>query len=164
MKNLLKITFMCALGIVMLQAKVTKKDVETIAKAISFVDGAPKGDVAVAVVVDGSKGKDTADEFIKLGKDNKLSGTVTAPGDLKSTSAKVVFIPADIDNFDAVFDAAKSKGLITLSNNDACVKAKKCAISVSTDPSVDIKTSKEACKATNVSFGAAFEMMLKQQD
>ena len=143
---------------------ITQKDVQTIAKAIGFIEGAPKGDIEVAVVVDGAAGKEAADQFITLGKEEKLTGKITSPAELSSTSAKVVYIPSGISNFDAIFSAATAKKLITISNSDACIKAKKCAVSVNTDPKVDITVSKSAASQTGVAFGSAFKMMIKEVD
>lgn len=145
-------------------AAITEKDVQTIAKAIGFIEGAPKGDIEVAVVVDGTAGKEGADQFVSLGKAEKLTGKIISPAELSSTSAKVVFIPSGISNFDAIFSAATSKKLITISNSDACIKAKKCAVAVNTDPKVDITVSKSAASQTGVTFGSAFKMMTKEVD
>ncbi|HEU5046815.1 MAG TPA: hypothetical protein VFT64_03135 [Rickettsiales bacterium] len=145
------------------QAAVTDKDMKVVAKAISFVENGPKGTVDVAVVTDGGASKADADAAVSQAAGAGLTATIVAPAALSGTAAKVVFIPAGMNgSFDAIFSAASAKKLITISNSGDCTAAQKCAISVKSEPAVDITVSKAASAATGVSFGSAFSMMIKE--
>ena len=145
------------------QAAVTDKDMKVVAKAISFVEGGPKGTVDIAVVTDGGASKADADAAVSQAAGAGLTATIVAPSALASTSAKAIFIPAGMNgSFDAILSAASAKKLITVSNSGDCTAAQRCAISIVSDPKVDITVSKAASAATGVAFGSAFSMMIKE--
>jgi hypothetical protein len=148
-------------------AAVTEKDVKVVAKAIGFVEGGPKGAVDVAVVTDGGASKADADAFVALAGaitgDITLKPTIVAPGALASSNAKVAFIPAGLSgSYGDIAAASASKKIITVTTDPACVAAQKCAISIVSEPKVDITVSKAAASASGVAFGSAFSMMIKE--
>jgi hypothetical protein len=145
------------------QAAVTDKDIKVVTKAIGFIEGGPTSPVEMAVVTDGGSSKADADTAADLAGKAGMKASVIAPSAIGSTSAKVLFIPAGMNgSFDAILSAATAKKLVTISNVGDCTAAQKCAISIASDPKVDIVVSKSAAAATGVSFGSAFSMMIKE--
>lgn len=159
----LTVIFVAALAATNASAALTDKDVKVIAKAIGFVENGPKGAVDVAVVTDGGASKADADAFVaqaaSVTGDITLKPAIVAPGALAGSSARVAFIPAGMSGAAA---AAVSKKMITISNDSSCTATQKCAISIVSDPKVDITVSKSAAAASGVTFGSAFTMMIKE--
>jgi len=151
-------------------AAVTEKDVLVIARLVSLLDGAPKGRVEIAVLRDGPESIADADGFIAQIGSGKQVGDVTlvavpvSTSELAATNAKVILIPAGVEAsyFDVIFSAAQKKQILTISNSDACLVAKRCAIAIKTDPAVNINMSQSAAHATGVSFGSTMRMMVKE--
>jgi len=83
---------------------------------------------------------------------------------LASTKATIIFVPEGLDamQLDTVFSIAKVRKLAIISTSDHCLIVQKCAISITSNPAVDIKISVAAAAATGVSFGSTFRMMIKE--
>lgn len=151
-------------------AEITEKDVLVIGRIAGLMQDTPKDTVQVAVVEDDEGSSTDADEFIRLmGAGKKigsvtLSGIRTKPGDVATSGASVILIPASIDNanLDIIFELASRHKLATISTSENCLHRQRCALSIKTSPAVDIKLSQMAAKATGVSFGSNLRMMIKE--
>jgi hypothetical protein len=151
-------------------AEITEKDVLVLGRIAALVQGMPKGTIKVSVVADDAGSSADADVFINLVGEGKVVGDVTLvasrvkPGNIATSGASVILIPASVDdaNLDVIFDLASQHKLTTISTSDNCLNRQKCALSIKTSPAVDIRLSQSAAKATGVSFGSNLRMMIKE--
>ena len=152
------------------KAEITEKDVLVLGRIAALVQDIPKGTIKVGVVEDDADSSADADAFIKLVGEGKVVGNATLvasrvkPGDIAASGVSVILIPASVDdaNLDVIFNLASQHKLTTISTSDNCLNRQKCALSIKTNPAVDIKLSQSAAKATGVSFGSNLRMMIKE--
>lgn len=146
----------------------TKKDFETISKAIGFINGGPSGAVTMDVLYDPSNADSAAhaDEVVALtsggvGSKVKLSGNkVTSAG---AASSPVIFVTRGASSmYSAALSKAAASGGLTVSTDEACLGAG-CVLVVKTEPSVDILVSTAAAGKTGTEFASAFRMMIKER-
>ncbi|WP_374763046.1 hypothetical protein [Yunchengibacter salinarum] len=152
-------------------AAVTAKDIQVAARSVAFLSNPPTGTVEVAVVFDPGNADSKADaDSIKglITQFPKAGGATLAPvlvpsDQLGQLSGKgVVFMASGVGNAGAVFSAAASDGVPTLSIGEACVRAGHCVVGVVTSPKVQILVNKSAAEAASVSFKSAFLMMIQE--
>lgn len=146
----------------------SKKDMETIAKAIGFINGGPSGAVTVDVVYDGGNADSAAhaDEVVGLlsggvGSKVKLTGNkISSAG---AATSKVIFVTRGASSqYGAALDKAIANGGLTVSTDQACLGSG-CVLVVQTKPSVDIMVSTAAAGKTGTEFASAFRMMIKER-
>lgn len=149
----------------------SKKDLETISKAISFISGGPSGAVEVAVVFDpaNADSKTHADEIVALlsggiGSKVKLTGKKIESSGISSSTSRVFFMTrGSKTGYDSALAKAKENKGITTSTDTTCLDANACVLVVKTKPSVDIFVSTKAAETTGTSFAAAFAMMITKK-
>ena len=146
----------------------SKKDIETIAKAVGFINGGPSGAITMDVLFDPSNSDSVAhaDEIIALtsggiGKKVKLTGNkVSSAG---AASSKVIFVTRGANSiYGAALDKAAANGGLTVSTDEACLGGG-CVLVVKTEPSVDILVSSAAAGKTGTEFASAFSMMITKK-
>ena len=145
----------------------TTKDMQTIAKAIGFVNGGPTGDVTVDIVYDSGNADSVAhaDEVAGLlnGVGSKVKLTGKKVGAAGGASSKVIFITRGAGSqYGAALDKAVANGGITVSTDSACLGSG-CVLVVKTEPSVDIQMSLAAAGKAGVEFASAFRMMITEK-
>lgn len=168
--NLLAVILVLTAQISIARATVTEKDIKVIARMIGLVENGPKGKVQVVVASNGSSAQTDVDAFLTLIGSGKNIGDITLIAQslpvelLASTTARVVLVPSGMNatQLDHIFTVASNMKLITISTSEDCLHAQKCAISVRSDPAVDIKLSASAAAATGVRLGSALRMMVKE--
>ena len=151
------------------QAQATSaKDLETIARAVGFMNNGPTGAVSVDVVFDPANADSAAhaDEVIGLlagGVGSKVTLTgkkVSAAGDITS---RVIFLTRGAGSlYGPALNTAAGNNGITVSTDDACL-GNGCVLVVKTQPSVDILVSTAAAAKTNTEFASAFSMMITKK-
>lgn len=148
----------------------TKKDVETISKAVGFMNGGPSGTVEMAVVFDPANADSVAhaDEVVALtsggvGSKVKLTGKKVAAGSIGSVSSPVIYLTRGASAaYGAALDKAAANGGLTVSTDEACLGAG-CVLVVKTQPSIDILVSTAAAAKTGTEFASAFSMMITKK-
>ncbi len=145
-----------------------KKDIETIAKSIGFINGGPSGSITMDIVFDPGNPESVAhaDEVAAItsggvGSKVKLTGNkVASPGE--ATSA-VIFVTRGAGGvYAAALDQAVANGGLTVSNDVNCLGGG-CVLVVQTQPSVDIFISTAAASKAGVEFASAFSMMITKK-
>ncbi|MFZ5914181.1 MAG: YfiR/HmsC family protein [Pseudomonadota bacterium] len=153
-------------------AEVTEKDFQVIARALGFMTNGPKGAVDIAIVhspdnpasmAEAKAAQSALGEGLKAG-DLTLRPIMAPADDLgKLTGVSAIFVAPGTDaQQDAILEAAKSAGKIIITTDRKCVEAGKCVMFVATAPSVEILVNKAAASVMNISFDAAFKMMIKE--
>lgn len=148
----------------------SKKDIETISKAVSFMNGGPSGDVEMAVVFDPSNPDSVAhaDEIAGLssggvGSKVKLNGAKVSAASVGGTSAPVIFLTRGSSAaYSSALSKAKANGGLTVSTDSACLGSG-CVMVVQTQPSVDISVSTDLAASSGVEFASAFSMMITKK-
>ena len=75
--------------------------------------------------------------------------------------ARVAFVTAGT-NYRAVAAAAAPRSILTISGDPGCVQAGQCVVAINSVPKVQILVSKAATRASNLKFGSAFLMLVKE--
>jgi hypothetical protein len=140
------------------------RDAAVVARAVSFVQGGPTGEVSVAVV-DGPG----ADAAVAAFGSGVAAGAVTLKARkvplsaLAGSGAKVVLVPEGQSGVHAeVAEIAKRMRALTVSSELSCVQAGHCVMGVRAEPRVEIVVSRAAAAANGVAFQSAFRVMIRE--
>lgn len=146
------------------------KDLQVAGRALTFLENGPTGKATIGVVFDPSKPGSVAEKdavMAALGGGYN-AGALTLVGAPIPVSAiggaggvKALYVTEGV-NYAAVGAAAKSKKLITIGSDPACVKSGACVMGVTTVPKVEITVNRAAADAVGAAFKAAFRMMIKE--
>ncbi len=147
------------------------QELQVAGRALGFLESAPSGGVALAVVFDPSipesvAGKDAA--MAALGGGLALGSLTLNPvevpiGSLAGTSAGALYVtPGMAAHFDAVASRAAAEGIVSIGAELACVEAGACVMGVETQPKVRVVVSQAAASASGIAFKSAFRMMIRE--
>ena len=146
----------------------TIKDLETIAKAIGFINNGPSGEVQMDILYNPGNAESVAhaDEILDLTADG-VRGKITLTGrKISSTSdaaSKIIFITRGTDNlYGAALNAAAANGGLTVSTDENCLGTG-CVLVVKTNPNIDILVSTAAASKTGTTFSSVFSMMITKR-
>lgn len=153
------------------QAQVTAKDIQVAARVLNFTSPAYTGTVKMGIVYDPAVAASAADEQALaglLGSGLAVGSVTLVPvpvpiANLASASADVFFLTSGLGTAAAAVgtQAAAAKKLC-ITTDIAATKAGDCAVSVQSDPKVQITVNKAAASASGVSFASAFLMMVTE--
>jgi hypothetical protein len=153
-----------ALGLAAPAHTATSRDAAIIARAISFVQGGPTGEVSIAVIE--GAGADAAIAAFGAGASAgalTLKARKVAVSALASSGAKVIFVPeGQAANQAAIASAAKSLRAITVSTDMECARSGNCVLGVAAEPRVEILVNRAAATANGVAFQPAFRVMIRE--
>lgn len=146
------------------------KDLQVAGRALTFLENGPTGKATLGVVFDPAKPASVAEKDAVMAAigGGYNAGALTLVGVPIPISAiggaggvKALFVTGGV-NYAAVGAAAKSKNIVSIGSDPACVKSGACVMGVSTDPKVEITVNRAAAAAVGASFKAAFRMMIKE--
>lgn len=153
-------------------ADISDKDFKLVAKAVSFMNSGPSGDVSVLIVYDGGNAASKSDADALNGilggglseKGNTYKPVMTDVSSLGSVPAgSVVYVANGMSaHHKKIGDAAKAAGVLAVSSDRACVDAGACSMFVSSSPKVEIVLNKSAVDGAKIEFQAAFKMMVTE--
>ncbi|ESQ75765.1 hypothetical protein [Asticcacaulis sp. AC402] len=146
------------------------REIQVAGRTLTFLDGGPTGKVTFAIVYDASKPASVAekDEVMAALGSGMAAGSATIVG--KPVEAGAIGSAGDVGayyitrgvNFTAVGSAAKSKKILSIGSDMACVKAGACVMGVAATPKVEIVVNSATAAAVGAKFKAAFKMMIKE--
>ncbi len=166
-----KIAFAGALLLFPMQANADgAREVQVAGRTLTFLDNGPTGRVTFAVVFDPSKPASVAekDEVMAALGAGMAVGAVTVVGkavdvgSVAGTSGVGAFYLTHGVNYASVGAAAKSKKILSISSDMACVQSGACVMGVAASPKVEIVVNSASAAAVGASFKAAFKMMIKE--
>ncbi len=130
----------------------SKKDIETISKAVSFMSGSAHGAVEKVVIFD----FENVDSKVNLTR-KKVENSAA------SSAASMVLFLAGGSNvaYDTAIVNVKESSGVSVSMDMECVDA--CVLVVRTKPTIDIFVGNKASDTTGVSSVAAFVMMVTKK-
>ncbi len=153
------------------QAAVTAKDIQVAGRVLGFTAPPLTGDVKLGIVYDPANAGSTADEQalmailgsgLTVGGVNLIGVPVTI-ANIATSPADVLFLTAGLGAAGAATGTeAAAKKQVCITTDIAATQAGYCAVSVASDPKVQITVNKAAASASGVSFGAAFMLMITQ--
>lgn len=152
-------------------AQVTAKDVQVAARVLTFTSTPFSGTVKLGIVYDPSNITSNADEQALtgiLGSGLNVGSVTLVPvpvpiSKLSSTPVDVLFLTSGLGAAAAAVgtQAASAKTLCITSDLNATQEGY-CAVSVQSDPKVQITINKATASATGVGFASAFLMMVSE--
>lgn len=152
-------------------AEVTAKDVQVAGRVLSFANPPITGTVKLGIVYDPTNAASTADEQALLG--------ILGSG-LEVTGTKLIPVPISISNiatsqFDVIFltsglgaaaasvgTQAAAKKVLCITTDLSVTQAGSCAVTVQTEPKVEITVNKSTLNASDISFSSAFILMITE--
>jgi hypothetical protein len=143
------------------------KNIQGAARLLTFLDNGPTGRTVIGIVFDPAKPGSVAEKNATMTAigGGYTAGAVTIVGKPMEAGAiggvRIVFVTRGV-NYAAVGSDAKSKHIITIGSDLACVESGACAIGISTEPTVQIIVHQKAAAAVGASFKAAFRMMIQE--
>lgn len=154
-------------------ADVSEKDLQVAAKTLGFTDPPMAGSVKVGLIYDASNAQSQSEaEAVQAIMGAGLeSGAITmvpvmVPVDQLDASLGglgVAFVMGGMSaHFDKIFEATKSKKLLSISADPACAEAGRCVMSVTSEPKVQITVNKAASESSAIAFSPAFRMMISE--
>ena len=146
------------------------REVQVAGRTLTFLDNGPTGKVVFAVVFDPSKPASVAEKdqvMAALGAGMVVGGVTIVgkavdSGSVAATSGVAAFYLTHGVNYAAVGGIAKSKKILSISADMACVNSGACVMGVAASPKVEIVVNSASAAAIGASFKAAFKMMIKE--
>ncbi len=142
------------------------------ARVVSFLQPPPSGTMAAAILFEpGNAASEEEASAIERAVGGSLAAgrsairarrvPIGAMGAL--SNYRVAFVTAGLRAEQGEIAAAAAKSsVLTISSDAACVQAARCVVGISTVPKTQITVSKAAARASNIRFGSAFLMLVKE--
>jgi hypothetical protein len=153
------------------QAQVTAKDVQVAARVLSFTSTPFSGTVKLGIVYDPAVAASNADEQALagiLGSGLNVGSITLVPvpvpvSKLAGAQVDALFLTSGLGAAAAAVQTQATSGkTLCVTTDQAATQAGYCAVSVQSDPKVQITVNKAAAAATGVSFASAFLMMVTE--
>lgn len=136
------------------------KDAAVLAKAVKFAQG-DYGKTVALLYTPGAgqaKAEAMAAALRVLGYTPNLLNTGAGTG-----AAKIIYYAGNLGGAEkTLYQAARARGALTIGSNDQCIVQKTCVMSIVTRPKTEIKVNRAAADESQVKFGAAFKMIVKE--
>lgn len=153
-------------------AQVTQRDLLVLARALSFLDGAPSGDFEIGIVFpEGSApGRIEAERIAAAFGNGLRSGAailrprlVLLQDSAKAEVRVLLFTEAALPRVHEVAAAVAGRGVLTVATERSAVEASGAVMAVRAEPRVEILVSSAAAQAADVRFATAFRMMIRER-
>jgi hypothetical protein len=152
-------------------AEVTAGDLQIMGRALGFLDKPLSGEVRVGIVysADNSQSSHDADDLQRLLGDGLRVGNVllkpvmVSLGQLAQANVDVLFLTAGLgDEATPVAIASRTRHLPCITSDLSQVQAGRCAVGVSSEPTVEILVNRAAALANGTTFSTLFRMMINE--
>jgi hypothetical protein len=153
------------------QGAVTLQDVQVAARVLGFTANPPSGAVRLGIVYDPANAASVADEHELagiLGAGLAVGGVTLVPvpvtmRKLGSVPMDVVFLTGGLGSEAAQAEAfVEQKKMLCMTTDMAATAAGNCALGIQTEPKVAITLNAAAASDSDVSFAAAFVLMITE--
>jgi hypothetical protein len=141
-------------------------------RVVSFLQPSPTGSVSTAILYDPNNAASEAEAAaiqravgsgLVIGRSTIRARRIpiSAMGDL--SGYRVAFVTAGLRSEQADIAAAASRSsVLTISSDRSCVQTARCVVGVTASPKVQIIVNRAAARASNIRFGSAFLMLVKE--
>lgn len=148
-----------------------EKDIEVLAKSLSYVTNGPRGTTEMAIIYDpnSAESRQEADALMASTKEPlgsrklKLKGVKVPISQIDSAPQTVWYITKAMDSsYAQIRNAATSKKIITVSNDIGCLDLC-CVLTIRSQPTVDVYLSTAIAEQIDLKFSSVFSMMVKKR-
>jgi hypothetical protein len=152
-------------------ADVTAGDLQIMGRALGFLEKPLSGEVRVGIVysADNPQSAHDADDLQRLLGDGLRVGNVllkpvmVSLGQLAQANVDVLFLTAGLGEQAApVGIASRTRHLPCITSDLSQVQAGRCAVGVSSEPTVEILVNRAAARANGTTFSTLFRMMINE--
>jgi hypothetical protein len=152
-------------------ATITETDVLVAARALSFLQNPPTGDVRVGVVYSPGdpRSVEEADELQQILASGLKVGNLTMTplkvkvDELATANVQLLWLTSDIGrDGERVADATKAKQIPCITVDIAAVHNGACVMGVRSQPRVEIIVNRAAAARSSMSFATAFRMLVTE--
>lgn len=160
------------LGSVMAHAEMTPKTIQVATRTLAFVVNPPVGPTEFAILYDPAIPASATDAGIAMKTlDGGLSmRQVTVLPVLLPVSElsrlshyRFVLVTSGLqDRYDAIAEAARGHGVLTIAADFDCVRRGRCTMAVTAEPRVEILVNRAVSQANGVEFAAAFRILISE--
>jgi len=162
-----------ALGAAQPQAEFTRRDLETVGRALAFLERPPTGPVVIGVVYPGSSaaGRAEADRIAStIGDGLEVRPIVLMARPLtveevafNTDVVALLLTAAALPAAERLASAIAGRGVLTIVSDPTIVEAGRAVMAVRTSPRVEIAVNRSAARAAGVGFAPAFRMMIHER-
>ena len=161
----------CSLGRSAL-AEPTTRDLQILARALGFLEVAPRGNVEVGIVYPqhSAPGRAEADRIAGAFGDGLRAGNLTLRPKLvtvesvgQAGAAALLLTESAASHAGAVARMIAGRSVLTVSTDRALIEAGSVVMAVRSEPRVEILVSRPAAQAAGITFAAAFRMMIQER-
>ena len=164
---------MCAVLVLAVAAPSSAElNVPIAARVVSFLQPPPSGTVAAAILFD----PDNAASEAEANAIERSIGSGLAAGRSAIRARRLpIGTMGSLSGFDIAFvttglraeqggiaAAAARSSVLTISSDTACVQASRCVVGITSAPKTQIIVNRAAARASNIRFGSAFLMLVKE--
>lgn len=153
-------------------AEMNSKAIEVTGRILGFVQDMPTGNLTVSIVFDpgSAQSKREADDLVQLMSSGftvgkfVLNSKLVPVSDLSNmTGTKLAIVTTGMsDKHDQVFAETRTRGILSISSDMACVASGKCVLGVSVSPKVEIILNASAGQSSNIGFAQALRMLVRE--
>lgn len=143
------------------------RTIQATARVLTFLESPAAGRMVIGVVFDPAKPESVAEKnAVMAGLSGGYAiGGLTLVGRPMEAEAvggvKFLFVTHGVD-YAAVGAEARTRRMVAIGSDFACVRSGACAIGISTDPTVQIVVNHNALASVGAAFKAAFRMMIHE--
>ena len=162
---------LCSLGRSAL-AEPTTRDLQILARALGFLEVAPRGIVEVGIVYPQQSiaGRAEADRIAEAFGDGLRAGNLTLRPKLvalesvgQAGTVALLLTESATPYAAAVARMIAGRSILTLTMDRALIEAGSAVMAVRSEPRVEILVSRPAAQAAGITFAAAFRMMIQER-
>jgi len=163
---------LCVLPIRSSLAGAADKDFMIAARALTFLEVPPKGSAEIGIIRDPAdpasvKDADTAKTVIGEGLsvgDLTVRARFLTPSEVQGANglAALLVTGGTPAVFQEVAAAGKSRKLLTITTDPACIRADLCAVLVRSEPKIQVLANSRVVQQDGIAFSQTFAMMIKE--
>lgn len=168
----LKIWTAAAISAAWVSAAAAELSMPIAARVVSFSQPTPSGSLLAAIIFQPGNSLSEADatSIERAVGGAHVAGRISihtrrvsidALGEL--SGVRIAFVTTGLKgDYDAIAAAGARGSILTITNDDACVRAGACVVGIASSPRVQITVSRRGAQAAKIRFGSAFLMLVKE--
>ncbi|MBI0539461.1 DUF4154 domain-containing protein, partial [Roseomonas sp. KE2513] len=153
-------------------AEATARDLQVLARALAFVEGAPRGAAEVGIVYSQQSAQGRAEaervagafgEGLRAGSLTLRPRLVTVETAGQAGTAALLLTGSAVPHAALVARAIAGRSVLTVTTDRELIETGAVVMTVRTEPRVEILVSRTAAQAAGVTFVSAFRMMIQER-
>ena len=153
-------------------AEATTRDLQVLARALGFLEGAPRGAVEVGIVYpqQSGQGRAEAERVAKAFGDGMRAGSLTLHPKLvtvetvaQAGTVALLLTESAVPHATLVARAIAGRSILTVTTDRGLIDTGTVVLTVRAEPRVEILVSRTAAQAAGITFVSAFRMMIQER-